>query len=160
MQRRGWKATFKVSLFLVPKGRVFVLHIVSLPVIPVIRRENMVKKQSTLLFALVLTFLLATAVLSQEAAKSKEARWEGLVARSSKEHSTLTVRKSGENAEKTCEYDSSTKWVSQYHADKKINNIDASDVKDGDYVICKGTEEKAGVIHATVISKRLSHSPN
>jgi len=149
----------RFRFFWVPKGRVFVLHIVSLPVIPVIRRENMLKKQPALLFALVLTFLLATTVLAQEAAKSKAARWEGLVARSSKEHSTLTVRKSGENAEKTCEYDSSTKWVSQYHADKKINNIDASEVKDGDYVICKGTEEKAGVIHATVISKRLSHSP-
>ncbi|SRR6266478_8922852 len=87
------------------------------------------------------------------------ARWEGRVERSSKEQSTLTLRKSGSNIEKTCAFDSSTKWVSQYHADKKVNDIDASQVKDGDYVICKGTEEKAGVIHATLISKRLSHSP-
>ena len=56
-------------------------------------------------------------------------------------------------------FDSSTKWVSQYHHEKKINDIDASQVKEGDYVICKGTEEKTGEIHATVISKRLSHSP-
>jgi hypothetical protein len=70
----------------------------------------------------------------------------------------LTVRKSGGSAEKTCTYDSSTKWVSQYHASKKVNDIDVSQVKDGDFVICKGTEEKAGVIHATLISKRLSHS--
>ncbi len=120
----------------------------------------MLKKQLTLLFALVLTFPLAAVVFGQQApAKSKESRWEGRVERSSKEQSTLTLRKSGSSAEKTCAYDSSTKWVSQYHADKKVNDIDSSQVKDGDYVICKGTEEKTGVIHATLISKRLSHSP-
>jgi hypothetical protein len=119
------------------------------------------KKQLTLLFALVLAFPLATAVFSQEApAKSKEAkeaRWEGRVERSSKEQSSLTVRQAGGTVEKTCVYDSSTKWVSQYHGDKKVNDIDASQVKDGDYVICKGSAG-AGVIHATLISKRLSHS--
>lgn len=119
----------------------------------------MLKKQLGLLFALVLTFSLALAVFAQDpATKSKETRWEGRIERSSKEQSSLTVRQSGGNAEKTCVYDSSTKWVSQYHADKKVNDIDASQVKDGDFVICKGTAEKAGVIHATVISKRLSHS--
>jgi len=121
----------------------------------------MLKKQFGLLFALVLTFSLAGAVFAhQESAKKapKEARWEGRVARSDKASSSLTVRKSGGSVEKSCVYDSSTKWVSQYHADKKINDIDASQVKDGDYVICKGTAEKAGVIHATLISKRLSHS--
>jgi hypothetical protein len=130
-----------------------------LPVIPAIRRENMVKKQLGLLFALVLTLPLALAVFAQDAPKkSKEARWEGKVERSSKEQSSLTVRQAGSNTEKTCVYDSSTKFVSQYHADKKINDIDVSQVKDGDYVICKGTAEKPGVIHASVISKRLSHS--
>lgn len=119
----------------------------------------MLKKRITLLFALVLTFPLATAVFAQEgSAKKKEARWEGRVVRSDKSGNTLTVRPSGGGAEKTCAYDSSTKWVSQYHADKKINDIDASQVKDGDYVICKGTPESAGTIHATLISKRLSHS--
>jgi len=131
-----------------------------LPVIPVIRREKMLKKQLTLLFALVITFPLAAVVLGQKApAKSKEARWEGRVERTSKELSSLTVRQTGANAEKACVFDSSTKWVSQYHHDKKVNDIDASQVKEGDYVICKGTEEKSGEIHATVISKRLSHSP-
>jgi len=131
-----------------------------LPVIPVIRREKMLKKQLTLLFALVLTFPLAAVVLGQKTpGKSKEARWEGRVERTSKELSSLTVRQTGANAEKACVFDSSTKWVSQYHHDKKVNDIDASQVKEGDYVICKGTEEKSGEIHATVISKRLSHSP-
>ena len=121
----------------------------------------MLKKQLTLLLASVLTFPMAMAVFAQEAAKakSKEARWEGRVERTSKEQSSLTVRQTGSNAEKACVFDSSTKWVSQYHHEKKINDIDASQVKEGDYVICKGTEEKTGEIHATVISKRLSHSP-
>ena len=117
------------------------------------------KKQLTLLFALVLTFPLATAVFAQQTpAKSKEARFEGRVERSSKEQSSLTIRQVGGTAEKTCVFDSSTKWVSQYHGDKKINDIDASQVKDGDYVICKGSEGEPGVIHAAVISKRLAHA--
>ena len=122
----------------------------------------MLKKQLTLLLASVLTFPMAMAVFAQEAAKakSKEARWEGRVERTSKEQSSLTVRQTGSNAEKACVFDSSTKWVSQYHHDKKINDIDASQVKEGDFVICKGTEEKGGIIQATVISKRLSHSPD
>jgi hypothetical protein len=121
----------------------------------------MVKKQVTLLSALALTFPLATAVIAQDAAKpkeAKEARWEGRVERISKDQSSLTVRKAGGNLEKACVYDSSTKWVSQYHAAKKVNDIDASQVKEGDYVICKGTAEKAGIVHASLISKRLSHS--
>ena len=39
---------------------------------------------------------------------------------------------------------------------KKVNNIDASQVKDNDRLICKGTYSKDGVLHATLISKRLS----
>jgi RNA polymerase-binding transcription factor DksA len=119
----------------------------------------MLKKQLTLLFALALTLPLATAVFAQEAAKAKakETRWEGRVERISKDQSSLTVRKAGSSVERTCAFDSSTKWVSQYHADKKVNDIDSTQVKEGDYVICKGTDEK-GVLHATLISKRLSHS--
>jgi hypothetical protein len=120
------------------------------------------KKLLTVLFASVLAFPLSTAVFAQDApAKekaAKEARWEGNVVRSSPDKSTLTIRKSGSSsAEMTCEYDSSTKWVSQFHGDKKVNDIDSTQVKDGDFVICKGTSEKTGVLHATLISKRLSH---
>jgi len=119
----------------------------------------MLKKQLGLLFALALIFPLAQAVLAQESApaKAKEGRWEGRIERSSKDQSSLTVRKEGGTLERTVVYDSSTKWVSQYHADKKVNDIDASQVKDGDYVICKGTIGKDGKLHATLISKRLSH---
>jgi hypothetical protein len=123
------------------------------------KEKNIMKKQLTLLFALVLTFPLATAVFAQQVpAEPKVAQWEGRVEMINKEQSSLTVRKAGGAEEKTCVFDSSTKWVSQYHADKKINDIDASQVKERDYVICKGTPGKGRVIHATLISKRLSHS--
>ncbi|MGH9547412.1 MAG: hypothetical protein ACRD23_19555 [Terriglobales bacterium] len=120
------------------------------------------KKLLTLLFAAVLALPLSTAVFGQMApAKEKvekDARWEGNIVRSNPDKSTLTVRKTGSpNDERTIEYDSSTKWVSQYHGDKKVNDIMSSDVKDGDRVICKGTWDKSGVLHATLISKRLSH---
>ena len=116
----------------------------------------MLKKQLVLLLAL-LVIVPAQIVIAQEA-PAKESRWEGRIQRSDKDKSTLTVRKSGAHVERTVVYDSSTKWVSQYHGDKKVNDIDASQVKDGDYVICKGTMGNDAVLHATLISKRLSHS--
>ena len=117
------------------------------------------KKLLTLLFVSLVAFPLVTAVFAQEApAKAKQARWEGTVVRSSKENSTLTVRKVNSTEERTVQYDSSTKWVSQYHGDTKVNDIDASQVQDGDRVICTGTyDNKSAVLHATLISKRLSH---
>ena len=119
----------------------------------------MLKKQLTLLFALVLIFPLAMVMARQQApATPKQGRWEGTVSRSDAEKSTLTVRKAGSSDERTVQYDSSTKWVSQYHGETKTNNISPSDVKDGDRVICTGTWDKPGVLHATLISKRLSHS--
>ena len=88
---------------------------------------------------------------------AKEVRWEGVIIRSDKDKSTLTVRKVGSAIEKIVVYDSSTKWVSQEHGSKTVNDIDPSQVKDNDRVICKGTYDKDGVLHATLISKRLSH---
>jgi hypothetical protein len=121
----------------------------------------MVKNRFTLLFAAVFAFSLSIVVFAQEApaqAKiAKATRWEGNVIRSSPDQSTLAVRKLGETAEMTVRYDSSTHWVSQEHGSKKVNDIDANQVKDGDRVIVKGTWDK-GVLHATLISKRLSHS--
>jgi hypothetical protein len=120
------------------------------------------KKLITLLFACLLALPLSTAGFAQDTMGKEKAakagRWEGVVVRSNPDKSTITVRRSGSgNAEMTVEYDSSTKWVSQFHGDKKVNDIDSSQVKDGDTVICKGTWDKAGVLHATLISKRLSH---
>ena len=120
------------------------------------------KKLLTLLFASVLAFPLAPAGFTQQAlaqAKAaKEDRWEGVVIRSSTDKSTLTVRKVGSSSdERIVQFDSSTKWVSQEHGSKKVNNIDAGEVKDGDRVICEGSWDKDGVLHATMVSKRLSH---
>jgi hypothetical protein len=122
----------------------------------------MLKKPLVLLLTSVLTFTfpLATAVFAQDApAKetvAKEARWEGHIVRSSKDQSSLTVRKAGSSDERIVKYDDSTRWVSQEHGSEKVNDIDASKVKDGDRVICTGTWDKDGVLHATLISKRLT----
>ena len=122
----------------------------------------MVKKLVTLLFVSVLAFPTSALFVQSAPAQEKMAkqdRWEGDVVRSSPDKSTLTVREVGSApaVEKTVAYDSSTKWVSQAHGSKKVNDIDASQVKDGDRVICEGTWDKDGVLHAALISKRLSH---
>ncbi len=123
----------------------------------------MVKNLLVLLFVSVIAF--PTSALFGQAAPAedkmdkmaKQDRWEGNVIRSSQDKSTLTVRKVGSSEERNVAYDSSTQWVSQMHGSKKVNDIDVSQVKDGDRVICKGTWGKDGVLHATLISKRLSH---
>ena len=121
----------------------------------------MAKKLLTLMLTSVLALPLSTAVFAQDAPakaeRAKQDRWEGVVIRSSSDKSTLTVRKVGSSVEKTVQYDSSTRWVSQEHGSKKVNDIDASQVKDNDRVICEGSWDKDGVLHATLISKRLSH---
>jgi hypothetical protein len=134
------------------------------PQIFLVKKEEvtLLKKLLTLVFTSVLAFPLSTVMFAQEAPAqkkaAKEVRWEGTVIRSSPDKSTLTVRKLGSSDERTVQYDSSTKWVSQEHGSKKVNDIDAGQVKDNDRVICKGTWDKEGVLHATLISKRLSHS--
>jgi hypothetical protein len=120
------------------------------------------KKLLTLLFASVLAIPLLTVLSAQNAQAeekmAKEARWEGTVVRSNPDKSTLTVRKVGSpNDERTIMYDSSTRWVSQEHGSKTVNDIDVTQIKDGDRVIAKGTWDKGGVFHATLVSKRLSH---
>jgi len=123
----------------------------------------MLKKLLTLLFSSVLVFSLSTPLLAQatqakpakEQAK-KQDRCEGTVVRTSKDKSTLTVRQSGSNVEKIVAYDATTQWTSQEHGSKKSNDIDASQVKEDDRVICLGTYGKDGVLHATTISKRLT----
>jgi hypothetical protein len=124
------------------------------------KEVTMVKQLFTLLCVSVITFSPSTAVLAKSPAQTKtakEARWEGNVIRSDPDKSTLTVRKVGSSVERIVHYDSSTRWVSQEHGSKKVNNIDASQVKDGDRVIVKGNWDK-NELHATLISKRLSHS--
>ncbi len=89
-----------------------------------------------------------------EAKGGNPSRWEGIVERSSSKESTLDVRRRSNNLMKTIYYDSSTKWVSQHHGSKKVNDIDASQVKDGDRVICIGIYDEKGKFRAVYISKR------
>ena len=111
-----------------------------------------------LFFTSLLAISLSTLMIAQDAPMNaaKKTRWEGTIIRSDPDKSTLTVRDSN-GVEMIVQYDSSTRWVSQEHGSKKVNDIDASQVKDNDRVICKGTREKDGTFHATLISKRLSH---
>jgi hypothetical protein len=123
---------------------------------------NMARKLFALLFASGLVLGLSTLVFAQEGSKPaegkgvKQDRVEGIVTRSNKDKSTLVVRNRGTNIERTVQYDSSTQWTSQEHHSKTVNNIDASQVKDDDRVICLGTFDKDGILHATSISKRLT----
>lgn len=134
----------------------------------------MFRRVFALSFAVVLGLALSIPVLAQEGAGSsnegskgtashaeqhkagKQDRWEGIVIRSSKDKSTLTVRKVGSRMEKTVHYDSSTQFVSQEHGSKQVNQIDADQIHDNDRVICLGTFDDKGDLHATLISKRLS----
>lgn len=119
----------------------------------------MVRSLFTLMFACVLACSLSTLAVAQDApAKdkmSKEGRVEGKILRSDKDKSMFTVH-TNSGFDKTVVYDDSTKWVSQEHGSKTINTIDVSQVKDGDRVICRGTFDDKGVLHASSISKRLT----
>ncbi len=119
----------------------------------------MVKKLVVLLCAPVIVFSLTVVSPAQEKTHkhASEGRWEGNVIRSNPEKSTLTIRSVDSNAERIVHYDSGTRWVSQAHGSKKFNDIDPTQVKDNDRVIARGIWDK-GVLYATLISKRLSHS--
>ena len=115
-----------------------------------------------LLLASVFLFAVTTPMRAQESAKKseKEARWEGVVIRISLDRSSLDVRQVNGSIEKTIHFDSATTWNSQYHESKTVDKIDASQVKEGDRVICVGSYNDKNEFHATTISKRLSHSPH
>jgi len=110
-----------------------------------------------LLFALCVVVGLATpAMFAQEnpgsagktaAGAKKEARWHGLIVRSSKEQSYLDVRR--QNADKRIFFDSSTTWT-------KMNKpADPSEFKEGADVICLGQYNEKKEFHATRIDLRM-----
>ena len=117
----------------------------------------MLRKVAAVLFMFAFIFSVSVIGFAQKA--EKEARVEGKVVRSNKDKSTLTVHVRDTGSEKIVNYDASTKWTSQYHGDKTVNNIESGDVKDGDQVICLGSYDDKKEFHATSCSKRLSHSP-
>ena len=133
----------------------------------------MARKAFALLFWSALVLVLSIPVLTQEPSDAgagkqtasphtkngkaaRESRWEGIVIRSNKDKSTLTVRKIGSNTEKTVHYDNSTIFTSQEHG-KHANHISAAQIQDNDRVICLGTFDDKGDLHATLVSKRLSN---
>src|SRR6266581_4409312 len=95
----------------------------------------MVRKLFTLLSASVLMFGLSTPVFAEEGSKpaeekaAKQGRVEGIVTRSNKDNSTLTVRNRGTNVEKTVFYDSPTKGTSQEPQIKPVNNTEPGKVR-------------------------------
>jgi hypothetical protein len=115
----------------------------------------MLKRVASVLVAAVLVLCTSSTGF---AAGTKKGRVEGRVALTDKGKSTLTVRQGDAGGEKVVHYEDSTKWMSQYHGQKDMNTIDANEIKEGDYVTCVGTYDDKGEFHASVISKRLSHS--
>jgi len=137
-----------------------------------IKVKRLIAACSGLSIVVLAAGLLATAVVAQEGGnqsgatqsasaqgtkKHKQARWEGFVTRSDKEKKMLTVREVSSGIERDVAYDDSTLWTSQEHGSKKVNAIDPTQIKDHDRVICLGTYDKKNVLHATLISKRLTH---
>ncbi len=109
------------------------------------------------IFVILLAVLFATVGLATQEAwakekkqkkekAAKEDRWSGIIQRSNKEASTLTVRKG--NIEKTVVYESSTKWT------KGTGSADAADFKDGSRVIVMGKYDEKGRLVATRIDLR------
>jgi hypothetical protein len=132
----------------------------------------MFQKLTMLAFAFALLLAFSMPAVAQEGSKQgetkaesgmtkgsthdQEARWEGVITRSNKDKNMFVVRKIGGSVEKTIYYDNSTHFVSQEHGSKKVNEIDASQIKDGDRVIVKGTDTGPGKMQAKLVSKRLT----
>jgi hypothetical protein len=114
------------------------------------------KRTIVLLFALcVVVGLAAPALLAQEnpqsagknAAGAKEARWHGIIVRTSKDQSYFDVHR--QNVDKRIYFDSSTKWT-------KMNKpADQSEFKEGADVICLGQYDEKKEFHATRIDLRI-----
>ena len=117
------------------------------------------KKLLWLFIASIFVLAVSVSVRAQEKS-AKEARWEGNIIRISSGKSSMDVRQVSGTLQKTIYFDSATEWNSQHHGDKTVNKITASDVKEGDRVICLGTYNDKNEFIATSISKRLSHSPH
>lgn len=114
----------------------------------------MLKRVASVFVIAVLVLCVSTIGFAAE----KKGRVEGRVSLTDKDKSTLTVRQGDAGGEKVVHYEAATKWTSQYHGAKESNPIEAGDVKEGDYVTCVGTYDDKGDFHASVVSKRLSHS--
>ena len=102
------------------------------------------------LFVLVAVFAALVAVASPSSATAKDLRWHGVLVRVSEDGSTLTVRKG--NVEKAVHVNEDTKYTKA--EGKKVVEIEKSDIKEGDDLICLGKEENGDFV-ATRVDKRL-----
>ncbi len=99
---------------------------------------------------LVSVGIVAQGVAAEQKQKKgggKEDRWSGIIQRSNKDQSNLTVRKG--NIERTVVYDSNTKWTKE-----GSKPADMGDFKDGARVICMGKYDEKGRLMATRIDLR------
>ena len=86
------------------------------------------------------------------ASAPKEMRWQGTLLRTNKDASTIVVRggmKTNDNFERTIAYDDSTKWT------KQGKPADASEFKDGSFVIVTGHSDDKKMLHATRVDLRM-----
>lgn len=109
------------------------------------------------MFFLLVALFAAAGVMTQGAkaqekkptkttAAAKEARWHGVIVRINESMSTMEVRKG--RITRTVYYDDSTKWTEM----NKPSQMSA--FKEGANVICLGTFDEKGNIHATRIDLR------
>jgi Ni/Co efflux regulator RcnB len=96
--------------------------------------------------------LMAQAAMAQEqkpakeAAAAKQARWHGTIVNINEKTSSLDVRR--QSITRTVYYDSSTQWT------KGTKTTEMKEFKIGSDVICLGTFDEKGNIHATRIDLR------
>jgi Ni/Co efflux regulator RcnB len=112
--------------------------------------------RKAMFFILVAIFaaagLMTQAAMAQEqkpaqaAAAAKEARWHGVIVNINEKMSTLDVRR--QKTTRTVYYDDSTKWT------QGTKTTEMKEFKIGSDVICLGTFDEKGNIHATRIDLR------
>ncbi len=83
---------------------------------------------------------------AQATASAKQARWHGQIVNINEKTSTLDVRR--QKTTRTVYYDSSTKWT------EGTKTTEMKEFKIGSDVICLGTFDEKGNIHATRIDLR------
>ncbi len=86
-----------------------------------------------------------------KAASTTNVRWHGNIVRTSKDASTITVRKG--NIERIVHYDGYTQWTKT--VGRETTTIDPSGVKEGDNVICLGKFNDKGEFTASRIDLRV-----
>jgi hypothetical protein len=112
------------------------------------------KKASIFMLVLVCATLVVAATpcsASGGQEKAKPQRWHGLVVRTSEDGMVLTVRRG--TIEKAIHVNEDTRWSEQKGSETV--DIEKSEVKDGDDVICLGTLDDKGEFVATRVDKRL-----